>query len=84
MIPKQCSFCRGKLYKSKTDFVVKIKNEIVSINNIPAYICDNCDESYFDADTSKKIDKIMELYHSGNFLAHPIAAGEIEFDMEVA
>lgn len=84
MIPEKCNFCKGNLYKGKTDFVVKIKNEVISINNVPAYICDNCGESYYEPEISKKIDVIMKSYHDGTFLAHPIAAGEIEFEMEAA
>jgi len=84
MIPNKCIFCQGKLYEGKTDFVVKIKNEVISINKVPAYICDNCGESYYKVEISRKIDKIMAAYHSGKFLAHPIAAGEIEFDIEAA
>ncbi len=84
MIPDKCSFCKGDLVEGKTDFVVKVKNEIISINKVPAYICDNCGESYYKPDISKKIDKIMQTYHEGKFLAHPIAAGEIEFDIEAA
>ena len=44
MIPDKCSFCEGKLQKNKADFIVNAGNEIISINNVPAYICDNCGE----------------------------------------
>ena len=54
--PEKCSFCKGKLYEGKTDFVVKIKNEVISINKVPAYVCDNCGESYYKPYISKKID----------------------------
>ena len=36
---------------------------------------------YFEPEVSRKIDKVMETFHAGKFLAHPIAAGEIEFDL---
>jgi YgiT-type zinc finger domain-containing protein len=84
MIPEKCSFCKGKLYEGKSDFVVKVKKEVISINKVPAYICDNCGESYYTPEISRKIDKIMKTYHEGKFLAHPIAAGEIEFEFEAA
>jgi len=84
MLPSNCSFCNGKLLEGKTDYIVKIRNELISINNVPAYICENCEESYINPQTSKKIDSIMNAYHKGKFLARPIAAGEIEFDLEAA
>lgn len=83
MIPGTCTFCKGKLSKGRTDFTAKLKNTVVSITNVPAFICDHCGESYFTPDTSKYIDKIMQEFHSGKFLAHPIPAGEIEFEKEI-
>lgn len=46
-----------------------------------AYVCDHCGEAYFKPDVSRKIDGIMKDFYNGKFLAHPIAAGEIEFGM---
>jgi len=79
MIPDVCSFCEGKLQKNKADFIVKAGNEIISINNVPAYICDNCGEVYYKPQVSRKIDKIMSEFHGKNLLSHPIPAGEIDF-----
>ena len=79
MIPDKCTFCKGNLHKGKTDFTVKIKQEIVSITNVPAYVCDHCGEAYFEPERSRKIDEIMKAFHEKNFMAHPIAAGEIDF-----
>jgi len=81
MKPRTCSFCKGTLQKGRTEFVARVKKEVVLIKNVPAYICDNCGEAYFDPEVSKKMDAIMEDFHKGKFLAHPIAAGEIEFEM---
>ena len=75
-----CSFCKGTLKKGKTEFTVKSGNSIVSVKNVPAYICENCGEAYFDPDVSRRIDKVMKDFHKGELLAHPLAAGEIEFD----
>ena len=76
--PDQCSFCRGKLQEGKTDFVAKMEDQVISIRDVPAYICDNCGESYFTPEISKKIDQVMKDFHAGKLLAHPIAAGEVE------
>ena len=81
MKPDKCSFCRGKLHKGETDFIAKVKGEVISIKNVPAYICENCGEAYFTSEISKKIDKIMKDFHEDHFLAHPIAAGEVELEM---
>ena len=80
MKPEICSFCRGNLKRGKTEFTVKVGNSIISIKYVPAYICDNCGEAYYDVDVSKKIDKVMDEFHKGELLAHPVAAGEVEFE----
>ena len=73
-----CSFCKGKLYESKTEFVAKVVNEVISIKDVPAYVCENCKEAYFTPDVSRKMDEIRMDFHRGKLLAHPIAAGEVE------
>ena len=80
MKPEQCSFCKGVLYNGKTEFIARVGDEILSVKDVPAYICENCHEAYYAPDISRKIDSIMQNVHHGKFLAHPIAAGELEFE----
>jgi len=54
-----CSFCKGRLRESKTDFVAKVGCEIVSIKDVPAYVCENCGEAYFTPVVSRKMDCFM-------------------------
>jgi len=80
MKPEVCSFCKGHLKEGRTEFTVKLKGSIVSIKNVPAYICNNCGEAYYNPEVSRKIDKVMVEFQTGELLAHPLAAGEIEYD----
>ncbi len=80
MKPEKCSFCKGKLSKGKTEFVAKVGKEVISINDVPAYICEDCGEAYYSPEISRKIDTIMKEFHEGRLLAHPIAAGEIDLE----
>lgn len=80
MVPDSCSFCRGKLEEGEMEFVARVESEVVVIKRVPAYVCENCGESYFTSETSRKIDKVMKDFHEGRLLAHPIAAGEIELE----
>lgn len=77
MKPDKCSFCRGKLVKGETEFVVKIGEEILVIKNVPAHICNECGEAYYSPKESEKIDKLMKKFHASELLVHPIAAGEL-------
>ncbi len=80
MKPERCSLCKGKLRKGKTEFTVKVGKEVISIKDVPAYVCQKCGESYFTPEISRKIDKVMREFHKGKLLAHPIAAGEIKLE----
>jgi YgiT-type zinc finger domain-containing protein len=78
MKPDKCNYCKGKLHEGKTEFVVKSDNEIISIKDVPALICENCGESYFTPATSRKIDKVMKEFHEGKLSSHPISASEVD------
>ncbi len=55
----RCSFCKGNLHEGKTEFVAKVGDEVISIKDVPAYICENCGEAYFMPEISRKIDKVI-------------------------
>lgn len=78
--PEQCSLCKGKLEKGKTEITLKKDNVVISVRDVPAFICVNCGEAYFTPDISRKLDDVMSNLEKGELLTHPLAAGEIEFD----
>ncbi len=78
MKPDICSFCKGKLEEGQTEFMAKVKEQVVILSEVPAWICENCDESYYNEETSRKIDIIMKQIHEGIFFAQPIAAGKMK------
>ena len=77
-------FCRGKLSKGLDNFVVKIKDHIVELAEVPAWICDKCGEAYFDDQIVNQIDKIRSEIREDNFLAHPIAAGSVSLKKNIS
>lgn len=81
MKPNKCNLCNGKLREGKTEFVARVGDKVVIIKDIPAYICEGCEEAYFTPEISRKIDKIMKEFHEGKLLMRPIAAGEIELEI---
>jgi YgiT-type zinc finger domain-containing protein len=84
MKPNTCSFCKGKLIKGETEFIVKVKNEVLSIKDVPAYICEECNEAYYTPEVSEKIDLIMQKFHDSTLLVHPVAAGELSLNEALA
>jgi YgiT-type zinc finger domain-containing protein len=81
LIPDDCSCDRGKLHKRFTKYVVEIEKEVVVISNVPAWLCDLCDESYISPEVSEKIDEIVKSFRAGKLLAKPLAAGQVELKM---
>jgi hypothetical protein len=49
----------------------------VVIKDVPALLCDCCDEAYITPEVSEKIDEIMEEFYAGKLLAKPLAAGVV-------
>ncbi len=78
MIPKKCSLCKGELKQEKTEFTAKMGDRVISITNLPAYVCTKCGEAYFTPQTSRKIDKVMKQFSSNKLPVHPIIAGQID------
>ena len=54
-----------------------MKDEVVVIKDVPALLCDCCDEAYITPEVSEKIDEIMEEFYAGKLLAKPLAAGVV-------
>lgn len=77
MMPNHCSFCKGTLKKGKSEFMVRIGSEIIVIKDIPAFVCDQCNESYFPPESSRKIDTIIEEAKKGPICGTPLAAIEV-------
>jgi YgiT-type zinc finger domain-containing protein len=81
LIPDTCSCGRGRLHKGITKYIVEVEDEVIIIKNVPAWICDLCDEAYISPEVSRKIDDIMKAFRAGKLLARPVAAGQVELSM---
>ena len=77
MKPNQCSFCKGTLSEGLAEYTVSIKDQVLVISEIPAWICNNCSEPYYTPENSRKIDEIINKAKKKKILAHPLAAGRI-------
>lgn len=56
----RCHFCRGTLEKSTTEFIKKIDNFVVIIENIPYDKCTQCIEAYFSDEVAGKFEEILD------------------------
>ncbi|WP_211531412.1 type II toxin-antitoxin system MqsA family antitoxin [Methanocalculus chunghsingensis] len=77
MNPEKCSLCKGALTLGTTECIARVHKQVIVIRDVPAYVCRQCGGAYFSAETSRKIDVVMEAVHQGTICCRPLAAGEI-------
>jgi len=73
-----CLCGRGKLHDGFTELRIRVEETLLVIKNVPARVCNLCDEAYISPDTSRQIDEVMEKYRDCRLVAKPIPAGEID------
>ena len=55
----ECFKCKGNLKEKKVNYVVDLDNTIIVIKGVPAKVCINCGEKYFDDNTAENIERIV-------------------------
>lgn len=56
---KTCNVCQGKLEKKLTTYTQWFEDNLIVIENVPAWVCDQCGETYYDPDVVEKIQNIV-------------------------
>lgn len=74
-----CSFCKGELVKGQTEFVPKVREQIIAIKDVFAYICENFGETYYTSEISRKIYIFLKKFHESKLLLHPVFTRELSF-----
>lgn len=54
-----CFMCKGALQEKKVNYVVDLENTIIIIKKVPAKVCMQCGEQYFDDEIAENIEKIV-------------------------
>ena len=54
-----CFMCKGELKEKKVNYMVDLESTIIIIKGVPARVCNECKEQYFDDETSKNIENIV-------------------------
>lgn len=54
-----CFKCKGLLEERKVNYVVNLENTIIIIKGVPASVCAECGEKYYDDETAKNIEEIV-------------------------
>lgn len=56
----KCFMCRGKTEKKLVNYIVDMDTTIIIIKDVPANVCTQCGERYFDDEVMKKLEKIID------------------------
>lgn len=54
-----CFMCKGELTKKKVNYMVDLESTIIIIKGVPAKVCSQCGEQYFEDETSENIESIV-------------------------
>ena len=54
-----CFMCKGNLEEKKVNYIVDLDSTIIIVKCVPAKVCVQCGEQYFDDKTSENIEKIV-------------------------
>ena len=55
----ECFYCRGAMKKGKTAYTINRKGYHLVIDNVPAYICEQCGEPYFESEGVKLVQEMV-------------------------
>ncbi len=54
-----CFMCKGEVIEKKVNYMVDLESTIIIIKGVPAKVCAQCGEQYFDDQTSENIENIV-------------------------
>lgn len=54
-----CFKCEGELIEKQVNYMVDLDKTIIIIKGVPAKVCVQCGEQYFDDETSENIESIV-------------------------
>jgi len=54
-----CFMCKGEVIEKKVNYMVDLENTIIIIKGVPAKVCTQCGEQYFEDETSENIENIV-------------------------
>lgn len=54
-----CFLCKGDLKLKNVNYMVDLEKTIIIIKGVPAKVCMQCGEQFFDDETAENIEKIV-------------------------
>lgn len=61
----KCYYCGGEMKKKKTTYAVNKKGYHLLVDDIPAWVCSQCNEVYFQGDAVDIIQNVIKNIDTG-------------------
>ena len=45
MKPGLCQYCKGNMKDGKTEFIAHVRDQVIVIKDVPAFVCERCGEA---------------------------------------
>ena len=55
----KCFMCKGDLIEKEVNYLVDLDKTIIIIKSVPARVCTQCDEKFFDDEVAKKLEEMV-------------------------
>lgn len=55
----KCFMCKGDLIEKDVNYLVDLDMSIIIIKSVPARVCSQCGEKFFDDDVAEKLEKMV-------------------------
>jgi YgiT-type zinc finger domain-containing protein len=71
----ECLYCKGELVRKKVSYAATRKGYHLIIDDVPAWVCEQCGEEFFDDETVDTIqDMLREVERGIKRLSLPLPA----------
>lgn len=74
----KCSVCKGNMVQEMTTYKTEINGEEVLIEDVPLWVCEQCDSSFLDDEVIEAVEDMLTSLQGG--LANEEAPEEIDLD----
>ena len=61
----QCSVCRGTMVQETTTYKTEVNGEEILIEDVPLWVCEQCDSSFLDYDVIEAIEHMLASLAGG-------------------
>ena len=74
----KCSVCKGNMVQETTTYKTEINGEEVFIEDVPVWVCEQCDYSFIDDEVIEAVEDMLISLQGG--LGNEEPPDEIELD----